>query len=162
MSACTEVDSEDSAHRMSIASGTTSADSSDHTQEMNFDDYIEWHEASYQPDSDAARGPVSTCPDHTTDIQDQENRDSEDIDEPGQAHQQKNDLRPADATCVQMDWVRHMRPVRPDRPPDVFSHPKRLVPPNALIPPPMHPARLLRPPSVPTPPSSFPSSTALV
>ena len=77
-------------------------------------------------------------------------------------HQQKNDLRPADATRVRTYCVRPMRPVRPDRPPNVFSHPMRLVPPNALIPPPMHPARLLRPPSVPTPPSSFPSSTALV
>ena len=77
-------------------------------------------------------------------------------------HQQKNDLRPADATRVRTDCVRPMRPVRPDRPPDDFSHPMHLVPPNALIPPPMHPARLLRPPSVPTPPSSFPSSTALV
>ena len=77
-------------------------------------------------------------------------------------HQQKNDLRPADATRVRTGCVRPMRPVRPDRPPDVFSHPMRLVPPNALISPPMHPARLLRLPSVPTPPSSFPSSTALV
>ena len=80
----------------------------------------------------------------------------------GRRHQQKNDLRPADATRVRTDCVRHMRPVRPDRPPDVFSHPMRLVPPNALIRPPMHPARLLRLPSVLTPPSFFPSSTALV
>ena len=85
MSTCAEVDSEDSAHEMSIASGTTSADSFDHTQELNFDDYIEWHEATYQPDSDAPREPVSTCPDHATDIPDQENSDAEDIDEPGQA-----------------------------------------------------------------------------
>jgi len=77
-------------------------------------------------------------------------------------HQQKDDLRRADATRVRTDCVRPMPPVRPDRPPDVFSHPMRLVRPNALIPHPMHPARLLRPPSVPTPPSSFPSSTALV
>ena len=77
-------------------------------------------------------------------------------------HQQKNNLRPADATRIRTDSVRPMRPVCPDRPPDVFSHPTGLVPPNALIPPPMHPARLLRPPSVPTLPSSFPSSTALV
>ena len=76
--------------------------------------------------------------------------------------QQKNDLHPVDATPVRTDCVRPMRPVRPDRPPDVFSHPMRLVPPNALIPPPMHPARLLRPPSVPIPLSSFPSSTALI
>ena len=79
-----------------------------------------------------------------------------------QRHQQKNDLRPAEATHVLTDCVRPMRPVHPDRPPDVFSHPMRLVPPNAFIPPPMHPARLLRPPSFPTPPSSFPSSTSLV
>ena len=63
---------------------------------------------------------------------------------------------------VQTDCVCPMRPVCPDRPPDVFSHPMRQVPPNAHIPPPMHPVRLLRPPSVLTHPSSFPSSTALV
>ena len=54
------------------------------------------------------------------------------------------------------DCVRPMRPVRPDRPPDVFSHPMCLVPPNALILPPMHPVRLLRPPSVLTPPHPSP------
>jgi len=55
----------------------------------------------------------------------------------GEVHQQKNDLHPAEATHVWTDCVRPMRPVRPDSPPDVFSHPMRLVPPNALIPPPI-------------------------
>ena len=85
MSACTEVDSEDSAHKMSIASGTTSADSSDHTQDVNFDDYVKWHEATHQPDSNAPGAPASPCPDHVTDIPDQENSEAEGIDEPGQA-----------------------------------------------------------------------------
>src|ERR1700759_4691764 len=71
-------------------------------------------------------------------------------------HQQKMDLRPADAIRVRTGCVRPMRPVRPDRPAEVFSHPMRLVPSNALISPPMHPARLLQPPCVPTPPSFFP------
>ena len=77
-------------------------------------------------------------------------------------HHQKSNLRPADATRVRTDFVRRMRPVCPDHPPDVFPHPMRLVPPNTLIPPLMHPAPLLRIPSVPTLPSSFPSCTALV
>jgi len=80
----------------------------------------------------------------------------------GYFHDQKNDLRQADATRVRTDCIRPMRHVRPDRLLDVFSDPMRLVPPNPVIPPPMHPAPLLRPPSIPTPPSSFPSSTALV
>ena len=85
MSACPEMDSEDSAHEMSIASGTTSADSSDNTQEMNFDDYVEWHEVTYQPDSNAPGEPASSYADGPTDIPDQENSDDEDIKEPGQA-----------------------------------------------------------------------------
>ena len=70
-------------------------------------------------------------------------------------HQQKIDLRRAVVIRVRTGCVRPMRPVRPDRPADVFSHPMHLMPPNALISPPMHPARLLQPPSVPTPPHPF-------
>ena len=77
-------------------------------------------------------------------------------------HLQKMKIYPADATSVRKGCVCPMRPVRPDRPPDVFSHPMCLVPPNALISPPMDPARLLPPPSVLTAPLSFPSSTAVV
>ena len=40
-------------------------------------------------------------------------------------HQQTKDLRSADATCVRTGCVRPMHPVRPDRPPDFFSHPVR-------------------------------------
>jgi len=40
-------------------------------------------------------------------------------------HQQKKDLRPADATCVRTGCLRPMHPVRPDCPPDLFSHPMR-------------------------------------
>ena len=47
-------------------------------------------------------------------------------------------------------------PVRPDRPPDIVSHPMPLVSPNALMAPAIDPARLLLPPSVPTPPHPFP------
>ena len=84
MSANPEVDSEDSdsTHEMSYASGTTSPDSSDHTQTMNFDDYIEWHEAT-QPHPNpntppepvlspvrlfpALRGVAANLPYHVTD-----------------------------------------------------------------------------------------------
>ena len=49
MSAWPEVDSEDSdsTHEMSYASGTTSPDGSEHTQTMNFDNYINWYEATH-------------------------------------------------------------------------------------------------------------------
>ena len=66
------------------------------------------------------------------------------------------DLGPAHAISVRMGCIRPMPPVRPDRPVDVFSHPMRLVSLNTLISPPMHPARLVQTPSVPTRPSSFP------
>ena len=69
MSASPEVDSEesDSTHEMSYASGTTSLDGSDHTQTMNFDDYIEWHEAAHpspNPDTppESVLSPVRISP----------------------------------------------------------------------------------------------------
>jgi len=40
-------------------------------------------------------------------------------------HQQKKDLRPADATRVRTGCVRPMHPVRPDSQPDFFSYPMR-------------------------------------
>jgi len=46
---------------------------------MNFDNFVKWHEASYQPDSDTPKYPASTYPDHATDTPDYENSNSEDI-----------------------------------------------------------------------------------
>ena len=74
-------------------------------------------------------------------------------------HEQKIDLCQADAPRFWTGCIRPMCPVCPNRPLDIFSHPMRLVSPNDLISPPMHSAYMLQLPSVPTSPSSFPSST---
>jgi len=84
MSPCPDVHSEDSAYEMSIASGTTRANSSDQagTQEINFDDYVESHKATYQAYSNGSWELASTHPDHATNASDLGNSNSEGINDP--------------------------------------------------------------------------------
>ncbi|KAG0131506.1 hypothetical protein HOY82DRAFT_539407 [Tuber indicum] len=84
MSAFNEVNPEDSTREMSYASGTTSADSSDHTQRMNFDDYIEWHTATHEAVSNPLLEPTIPPLCSTTDIPDEADRDPEGPNQLGQ------------------------------------------------------------------------------